>query len=75
MKGAVLITKTTELERMYRGNTPYPKGKIRCRQRVYASRAQALAALGREHARRKGQSYHRVESPSPRWGQSSKTLR
>jgi hypothetical protein len=37
VKGSVLITKTSELERMYRGNTPYPVGKPKVARRVYSS--------------------------------------
>jgi len=33
VKGAVLITKTTDLERMYRGNTPCPIAKPRPTQK------------------------------------------
>ncbi len=42
---AALITKATELERMYRGNTPYPVGKPKVTQQVFASKKLALAAL------------------------------
>jgi hypothetical protein len=40
----VLITKTTELERMYRGNTPYPVGKPKVTRRVYSSNRLAKEA-------------------------------
>ncbi len=53
VKGAVLITKTTELERMYRGNTPYPVGKPKVTRRVYCSPSLAKLALQRAHERRK----------------------
>jgi hypothetical protein len=45
VKGTILITKTTNLERMYRGNTPYPKGLIKQTNRAFASSADALSAL------------------------------
>ncbi len=45
VKGKMLITKTTKLERMYRGNTPYPTGLIKQTNLVYASSADALSAL------------------------------
>ncbi len=44
VKGAVLLTKTTELERMYRGNTPYPVGKPKVTRRVYSSNRLAKEA-------------------------------
>jgi hypothetical protein len=44
VEGAVLITKTTELERMYRGNTPYPIGKPRVTRRIYSSNRLAKEA-------------------------------
>jgi hypothetical protein len=44
IKGAALITKTTELERMYRGNTPYPVGKPKVTRRVYSSNRLAKEA-------------------------------
>ncbi len=45
VKGRVLTTKTTQLERMYRGNTSYPIGRPKSTQRKYASRSLAQAAL------------------------------
>lgn len=47
VKGAVLITKTTELERMYRGNTPYPIGTPKVNRQAYGSRGQASKACRR----------------------------
>jgi hypothetical protein len=44
VKGTVLITKTTDLERMYRGNTPYPVGKPKVTRRVYSSNRLAKEA-------------------------------
>jgi hypothetical protein len=44
VKGTVLITKTTELERMYRGNTPYPVGKPKVTRRRYSSNRLAKEA-------------------------------
>jgi hypothetical protein len=44
VKGPVLITKMTELERMYRGNTPYPIGKPKITRRVYSSNRLAKEA-------------------------------
>jgi len=45
VKGTVLITKTTDLERMYRGNTPYPIGKPKFRRKAYPSRNLAEASM------------------------------
>jgi hypothetical protein len=57
VKGAVLITKTTELERMYRGNTPYPIGKPKVSRKTYGSPSLAKLALHRAHERRKSAGY------------------
>ena len=53
VKGAVLITKTTDLERMYRGNTPYPIGKPKVTRRTLASPSVARLNLVAAIARRK----------------------
>ena len=47
VKGKVLITKTTELERMYRGNTPYPIGPGTIRRFIAVTRSAALAKIAR----------------------------
>jgi galactitol-specific phosphotransferase system IIB component len=57
IKGAALITTTTELERMYRGNTPYPVGKPKVTRRAYGSSALAKSALQRVIIRRKAEGY------------------
>jgi hypothetical protein len=57
VKGSMLITKTTELERMYRGNTPYPMGKAKITRRAYGSPSLAKLALQRAHGRRKSAGY------------------
>lgn len=57
VKGAVLITKTTDLERMYRGNTPYPTAKPSFRSYSYPTRAKALVALASAIRRRRSQGY------------------
>jgi len=57
VKGKVLITKTTELERLYRGNTPYPTTKPRMRILRYQTKAASLAALGSAIRRRLRQGY------------------
>lgn len=57
VKGTVLTTKTTELERMYRGNTPYPTAKPTVRSYSYPTRAKALVALASAIRRRRSQSY------------------
>ena len=59
VKGAVLITKTTELERLYRGNTPYPIGKVRRTTKIYPARKEAFKALERMTARRQRLGYDR----------------
>ncbi len=57
VKSAVLITRTTELERMYRGNTPYPTSKPSFRSYSYPTRAKALVALASAIRRRRSQGY------------------
>ena len=57
VKGKVLITKTMELERMYRGNTPYPIGRPGVRYYSYPTKAKALVALGSAIRRRRRQGY------------------
>jgi len=57
VKGTVLITKTTDLERMYRGNTPYPVGKVRRTYLTYAGCTLAKKALQAMVARRHKQDY------------------
>ncbi len=52
LKGTVLTTKTTELERMYRGNTPYPIGMPKVTRRAYDSPRQASEACHRLAQRR-----------------------
>ena len=48
----MLITKTTELERMYLGNTPYPIGKPKLTHRAYGSARLAKEAGQRIATRR-----------------------
>ena len=57
VKGKVLITKTTDLERMYRGNTPYPVGKGRPFAKTFTSSILAKRAFRAMVARRRGQGY------------------
>lgn len=57
VKANLLITTTTDLERMYRGNTPYPIGKIRQATRTYPTRVGATQALKIMVARRKALGY------------------
>jgi hypothetical protein len=55
--GLKLRTKTVELERLYRGNTPYPIGKARKTVKAYAGRAEAARALKLMTARRRALGY------------------
>ena len=57
VKGKVLITMTTELERMYLGNTPYPIGRVRRTYLTYAGCTLAKKALQEMVARRHKQGY------------------
>jgi hypothetical protein len=55
--GRVLRTKTVDLERMYRGNTPYPIGRTRCTAKGYASHVEGARALKVMAARRRARGY------------------
>jgi len=55
--GREVRTKTVDLERMYRGNTPYPIGKIRRTAKGYASRKEATSALNSMEVRRRALGY------------------
>lgn len=57
VQGSVLIMKTTDLERMYRGNTPYPMSRPKVSRRNYASATSAKNALRRACARRQANGY------------------
>ena len=57
VKGTVLITKTTDLERMYRGNTPYPIGWSKVIRLKHASPSLAQAALKSAIRRRRSTGY------------------
>ena len=57
VKGKVLTTKTTTLERLYRGNTPYPIGKVRRTTRSYTGRPEAIRALNATTSRRRLKGY------------------
>ena len=52
VNGSVLITKTTDLERLYRGNTPYPIGRPKIIRRSFASAQLARRANERDLAYR-----------------------
>ena len=55
--GRVLRTTTVDLERMYRGTTPYPIGKVRRTTQAYPTRPEATQALKMLSARRKALGY------------------
>lgn len=57
VKGAVVITKTTDMERVYRGNTPYPIGKPKIARRKHASPSLARSALHVAIRRRRAAGY------------------
>ena len=59
VKGNVLITKTTALERMYRGNTAYPIGRPKIIRRSFASAQLARRAHERGLAYRLKAGYRR----------------
>jgi len=55
--GRELRTKTVDLERLYRGNTPYPIGRVRQTTKLYASKPEATHALKLMCSRRRSQGY------------------
>ena len=55
--GREVRTKTVDLERMYRGNTPYPLGKVRRTSQGYATRSAAMLALDAATTRRRLKGY------------------
>jgi hypothetical protein len=57
VKGSMLITKTTELERLYRGNTAYPIGKLKLGRKTYPSRKLAVASILQAKRRRLASGY------------------
>jgi len=57
VKGSMLITKTTELERLYRGNTAYPIGCPKIARRKYTSPSLAQAAWQLAVRRRRATGY------------------
>ena len=52
VKGKVLITKTTDLERLYRGNTPYPISRGKVTRRTYPCGALSKASFLKAKRRR-----------------------
>ena len=60
--GRVLQTNTVDLERMYRGNPPYPIGMVRQASRAYPTRDLAAKALRSMIARRKALGYRLAKS-------------
>jgi hypothetical protein len=75
VQGLSVCARTIDLERMYRGNTPYPTGPAQQYRRNYGTREQALAALARASARRKLAGYENSPPQTARGVQSSKTRR
>ena len=57
VKGKVLITKTTELERMYRGNTPYPTKAAKVDRHIFAKASNARTYMAAMVERRLGAGY------------------
>lgn len=55
--GRVLRTTTVDLERMYRGNTPYPIGKVRRTTKVYPAQKDAFKSLRQMTSRRRRLGY------------------
>ena len=65
VKGSVLITKTIELERMYRGNTPYPVRPGTIRRFSTATRSAALAKMARLTALRLNSGFQKKVNVRP----------
>ena len=65
VKGSVLITKTTDPERMYRGNTPYPVRPSTIRRFSTATRSAALAKMARLTALRLNSGFQKKVNVRP----------
>ncbi len=65
VKGSVLITKTIELERMYRGNTPYPIRQGTIRRFSAATLSAALAKMARLTALRLNRGFKKIINVRP----------
>lgn len=65
VKGNLLITKTTDLERMYRGNTPYPIGPGTIRRFSTATRSAALAKMARLTVLRLNSGFQKIVNVRP----------
>ena len=59
VKGKVLITKTTELERLYQGNTPYPTGVSSYTRTAFPTHADAITAMSKKLKAKRAQGYGR----------------
>jgi hypothetical protein len=59
VKGRTLIAKTTELERMYRGNTPYPTGVSSYTRTAFPTHADAITAMSKKLKAKRAQGYGR----------------
>lgn len=59
VKGKVLITKTTALERMYRGNIPYPTGVSSYTRTAFPTNADAVNAMSKRLKAKRAQGYGR----------------
>lgn len=57
VKGKVLITKSTDLERMYRGNTPYPTKTAKVDRHIFAKANNARTYMAAMVERRLGAGY------------------
>jgi len=57
VKGKVLITKSTDLERMYRGNTPYPTKAAKVDRHIFAKASNARTYMAAMVERRLGAGY------------------
>lgn len=65
VKGNVLTTKTTDLERLYRGNTPYPVRPGTIRRFSTATRSAALAKMARLTALRLNSGFQKIVNVRP----------
>ena len=59
VKDTVLITMTTQLERMYRGNTPYPTGVSSYTRTAFPTHADAVNAMSKRLKAKRAQGYGR----------------
>jgi len=60
VKGRIMTIKVTTLERMYRGNTPYPVSRSKTSQSIHAEKKYALVAMRKKIKSKREQGYSKL---------------